>query len=376
MFLNEEWRYDVFLPSYAKNKTIIIIDMRIIHSIQNNLLVLLLMTGIAVSAQVHFGDNLGTHKAIKTLEMQSNNIDSIGAISTTPCVLTGIKDGAAIGTAAETVDKYSTFVITPAVTGARITIPVPTISIAGRAIIVLNSSTFYFVIKLSTTNDANNQTVAPGSSVTLVYNGQKWISPATMSGIPGEIRAFAGTTPPDGWLLCDGSSVSRSTYAGLFYVISTAYGTADGTSFNLPDLRGRFLRGADNGAGNDPNASSRSTIAAGGNTGDAVGSLQGGATKIYNTITTSSFSIKNAEKTIYTSSFDRANGLNVTDLSAVYGTITGSASLPTSLKYESKNLSATIPQLDFTGSTVAIDAGKGDNETRPVNVAVNYIIKY
>jgi len=56
--------------------------------------------------------------------------------------------------------------------------------------------------------------------------------------------AYAGTTAPSGWLLCDGSAVSRSTYSDLFNVIGTTYGSGDGsTTFNLPDLRGRFAVG-------------------------------------------------------------------------------------------------------------------------------------
>jgi microcystin-dependent protein len=57
--------------------------------------------------------------------------------------------------------------------------------------------------------------------------------------------AYAGTTAPSGWLFCDGSAVSRTTYAALFAVVSTRYGVGDGsTTFNLPDLRSRFVRGA------------------------------------------------------------------------------------------------------------------------------------
>ncbi|MBR2008287.1 MAG: tail fiber protein [Alistipes sp.] len=59
----------------------------------------------------------------------------------------------------------------------------------------------------------------------------------------GSIKPFAGTTIPDGYLLCDGSAVSRTTYAALFAVIGTTYGTGDGsTTFNLPDCRNRFIR--------------------------------------------------------------------------------------------------------------------------------------
>ena len=61
----------------------------------------------------------------------------------------------------------------------------------------------------------------------------------------GVIWDFAGATPPTGWLLCDGSVVSRTTYAALFGVIGTAFGAGDGSStFNLPNASGRVLGGA------------------------------------------------------------------------------------------------------------------------------------
>jgi len=60
----------------------------------------------------------------------------------------------------------------------------------------------------------------------------------------GIISMFGGATPPTGWLFCDGSVVSRATYATLFAVIGAAYGAGDGsTTFGLPDLRGRFAIG-------------------------------------------------------------------------------------------------------------------------------------
>jgi len=68
----------------------------------------------------------------------------------------------------------------------------------------------------------------------------------------GAVNWFAGATAPDGWLECDGSLVSRTTYANLFAAIGTVYGAGDGsTTFSLPDLRGEFIRGWDNGRGID-----------------------------------------------------------------------------------------------------------------------------
>ena len=66
----------------------------------------------------------------------------------------------------------------------------------------------------------------------------------TTSTPPGSLMAFAGTSAPTGWLACQGQAVSRTTYATLFAAISTTWGSGDGsTTFNLPDLRGMFLRG-------------------------------------------------------------------------------------------------------------------------------------
>jgi len=71
------------------------------------------------------------------------------------------------------------------------------------------------------------------------------LASATPPTIPaGVINAFAGTSVPSGWLECDGSAVSRSTYAALFTAIGTTYGTGDGaTTFNLPLTARRTLVG-------------------------------------------------------------------------------------------------------------------------------------
>lgn len=68
------------------------------------------------------------------------------------------------------------------------------------------------------------------------------------SNFSGMIWPYAGTAAPTGFLLCDGSAVSRTTYSGLFAIISTSYGAGDGsTTFNVPDLRGRTIVGVGTG---------------------------------------------------------------------------------------------------------------------------------
>jgi microcystin-dependent protein len=74
---------------------------------------------------------------------------------------------------------------------------------------------------------------------------------ATALGFPsGIVLPHAGAAVPDGWVLCDGAAVSRTTYAYLFAAIGTAYGAGDeSTTFNVPDFKGRTILGAGAGSG-------------------------------------------------------------------------------------------------------------------------------
>jgi microcystin-dependent protein len=90
----------------------------------------------------------------------------------------------------------------------------------------------------------------------------------------GTVIASAGESVPSGYVECDGSQLSRSSYSELYAAIGTMYGIGDGsTTFNLPDYRGQFLRGYDHGAGVDPDAASRSDRGDG-TTGDEIGTKQ------------------------------------------------------------------------------------------------------
>jgi phage-related tail fiber protein len=74
-------------------------------------------------------------------------------------------------------------------------------------------------------------------------------SETAVSGVPiGAVEFFAMSTAPSGWLKANGAAVSRTTYASLFAAISTTFGVGDGsTTFNVPDLRGEFIRGFSDG---------------------------------------------------------------------------------------------------------------------------------
>ena len=97
--------------------------------------------------------------------------------------------------------------------------------------------------------------------------------PPTAGGVPtGALFDFAAVTPPSGYLACDGSAVSRATYAALFAVIGTVWGAGDGsTTFNIPDYRGRVSAGYD-----ASNATGRLTDAeTGGADASAIGNTGG-----------------------------------------------------------------------------------------------------
>lgn len=164
---------------------------------------------------------------------------------------------------------------------------------------------------------------------------------------PGAISAYTASTAPTGWLVCDGSQVNRTTYADLYAIIGTKYGSGDGaTTFHLPDLRGRFLRGYDNGAGNDSNAVTRTAINSGGSTGDNVGSLQADAFQGH----------------YHDIRFPRFTGEG------------GASSADSWREGESLATSAT-----GYASTIITNGSNGTpriaSETRPKNVSVQYIIK-
>lgn len=75
----------------------------------------------------------------------------------------------------------------------------------------------------------------------MAINRQDWLRSVVPT---GTVIAYAGEIPPTGWLLCNGSAISRSANPALFLAIGTSHGIGDGsTTFNLPDYRGTFLRG-------------------------------------------------------------------------------------------------------------------------------------
>lgn len=157
------------------------------------------------------------------------------------------------------------------------------------------------------------------------------------AGQPGAVVAFARNTAPTGWLKANGAAVSRTAYARLFAAIGTTFGVGDGfNTFNLPDLRGEFVRGwADNG-----------TV----DSGRVFGSKQGDAIRnITGTIT----GITNYKGT-------RSGALDITQNTGIDFLNGGNA---------------------FGPNTMTFDASKSPgvqtaSENRPRNVALLYCIKF
>lgn len=166
----------------------------------------------------------------------------------------------------------------------------------------------------------------------------------------GGVLPFAGSAAPTGYLLCDGSAVSRTTYAALFTAIGSTHGSGNGTTtFNLPDYRGRFLRGRDGGAARDLNAASRTAMNSGGSTGDSVGSVQAQATALPTTpMTTDSQGGHSSHWTGTIAAVQAGAGINA--------------------------LTAPAGPNTLGAHTHTVTAG-GDLETRPINAYVNYMVK-
>lgn len=167
---------------------------------------------------------------------------------------------------------------------------------------------------------------------------------------PGDIKGTLGAVPT-GWIPADGRALSRTTYAALFSAIGTAYGSGDGsTTFNVPDLRGEFLRGWDSGRGIDP--------------GRALGSLQDWATARPKTTAAVGVVDGGATQPLVDGNGSALGGANP---STVGFARVSKAGNPT-----------TASDADTLGSGTQLDVINvvaGDAETRPRNIAVRWLIK-
>lgn len=122
-----------------------------------------------------------------------------------------------------------------------------TVNIIGKACLEVTQAQ-YDALSYAEKNDGTIYFVKDGEPESLIVNDSSPI---------GAIQAYGGDIAPDGWLICDGALVSRTTYSELFNVIGETYGAGDGnTTFNLPDLKGRVIIGEGTGTATDATAHS------------------------------------------------------------------------------------------------------------------------
>jgi len=223
-----------------------------------------------------------------------------------------------------------------------------------------------------------------GNAIITDVAGSAVVAPSAGGIPPGAIMAFAMSSAPSGWLVCNGGAVSQSDYSALYSAITntwistwvageaiiageyrvtiadgsiyvaTTTGTTSGsdltndsgvswtssTNFLLPDLRGEFLRGWDNGKGSDPNASTRRG-------GDNVGSYQKYAIKQHG---------------------------HTANIYAGNGALAGMNNSPA--YHQQGNTHFNLYNTGVSTTTFSITSENLADEIRPRNMAVNYCIKY
>ena len=195
-----------------------------------------------------------------------------------------------------------------------------------------------------------------GNAIITDVAGSAVVAPSAGGIPPGAIMSFAMSSAPSGWVVCNGAEYAIADYGDLHTAIGTTWGAltngsggAGSSHFRVPDLRGEFLRGFDNGQGNDPDAASRTG-------GDAIGSSQGHNTAYQATRTNSPYQSSHDDYTLFFTSSGATWGshpqitIGVNSYSFYRG--------PTS-----------------TGYVTELVVGSG-TDTRPRNKYVQYCIKY
>jgi microcystin-dependent protein len=194
----------------------------------------------------------------------------------------------------------------------------------------------------STATTSTVPVVLPSDPTTALQAATKaYVDLASPAGI---IAPFAGTTAPSGWLKCEGQAISRATYATLFAAIGTTWGVGDGsTTFNVPDLRGTFLRGTGTN----------------GTYGTAVGPSVG---------TYAVDTYLNHSHTATSTDSGHSHGISATGMNGGSSGVFYTLLSPTSPYVNTISGTANI-------STTVATSTTGGTETKPKNYGVLYIIK-
>lgn len=180
----------------------------------------------------------------------------------------------------------------------------------------------------------------------------------------GMVVSFAGPLAkvPDGWLPCDGRALKSSDFPTLYDRIGTTYGNGSGgmgagsgTNFNVPDLRSEFIRGLDSGRGVDANRT--------------VGSFQDWATSV--PVNPFSLQLSAAGSHSHTVTILNRNGIGSVYMGGLHAEVRNNGI------NSSSDAASYSGATQITGNhTHSITFTGGDTETRPVNTAVYFFIKY
>jgi|TARA_A100001515_G_scaffold110324_1_gene91268 microcystin-dependent protein len=194
----------------------------------------------------------------------------------------------------------------------------------------------------------------------LKTDGSGNLSFSIVQGVPsGSVFCMAVATVPSGYLECNGAAVSRTTYSVLFAVIGTAYGTGNGSStFNLPDLRGEFVRGFDNGKGTD--------------SGRSIATSQGSQNAQHNhsASATSTAGAHSHSLNYQRKHVEDTGTAAITDIRREGGDGDGG-----SQTFTNDTTSGFMNNATVSVSTSVSIGNQGGNESRPRNVAMMYVIK-
>lgn len=201
----------------------------------------------------------------------------------------------------------------------------------------------------------------------------------------GTIMAFGGNFLPNletwesdnGWLLCDGRmldrTANRNRYQPLFDVIGSSWGGDGANRFNVPDLRGYFLRGVDGGTNRDPNANERTASKPGGHLGSDVGSVQTDMMQSHKHIDSghdhsATTTVSGQIHTTFREDCERGNDNKVNGNEGDQGMYDPGFRASTTVQTGRANIGEPV------GSTAG--APRIGQETRPINVNVFWIIRW
>ena len=209
------------------------------------------------------------------------------------------------------------------------------------------------------------QFVAPGTSGNvLTSNGTTWASAAASGLPPGTVIFYAADTAPTGYLKANGAVISRTTYADLFAAIGTTFGAGDGsTTFGLPDLRGEFIRGWDDGRGVD--------------SGRAFGSAQSSDNLSHTHTGNADSNGAHTHFVVSTTGVPAANSSNVTSTNYVSrGATTGGTDYTYALRATPNVANAGLTDSAGAHTHSLTINSSGAPESRPRNIALLACIKY